>query len=740
MKDFVIWFKDIVKEDEGLVGKTAVQYGELVRAGIPIPNGFVILPKAFDVFLNENGIRRKIANILFSINFEDRSSINFASTQIKKLIRLGNLSDVFVHEIFSGYNLLGGFFMSASVTCTPTPVIEHSTKLSEKMNKMPVTSLKGEANLLLSIKEAWASFFDSPMIIYLHEFHLLHKNLSLAITIQKLIHGDVSGKLYTIDPVTHDKSKMLITAIYGGHALMTRNPAFVDRYEISKHSGIIQEKYIAPQTEKIQKNHEETMKPVAPQKINLQKLSDHDIQKLVSIGKTIESLCFFPQEVTWTLQKHKLVILSSHQITNPLPPRASKKTNGTTALLSGTPLSPGIGTGPIKIVNTSSDLQKIVPGDILVTNATIDFSSVMKKLSGFICEYSDHTHQLQHLTQALGIPALSQVINATHLLQEGLVITLHGITGNISKGAYQQSPQISTLQKTATKLYTSLHKPSLAADLAKKDCDGIGIFKNDDVIQSYGIHPKKIIQEDKTKDYLEKLTTAISIICEAFTPRPVVLQTSNLTSHEYGELDGGYQHEVREPNPFLGLRGVSRYLREPELFDLELRAIKQVRNKRGLRNLWILLPHLTNSLNLEHMKQVLASHGLHRSPSLKLWIMIDIPTNVISLEKYLALGIDGVSIDADALTTAFLGIDKDNTQINNEFNPQDESVFWAYERIITLCQKYKVTSSLISEKPLSSEILEKVIRWGISSIVVQPDQISMARNTLAEIERKIFLT
>jgi pyruvate,water dikinase len=246
-----------------------------------------------------------------------------------------------------------------------------------------------------------------------------------------------------------------------------------------------------------------------------------------------------------------------------------------------------------------------------------------------------------------------------------------------------------------------------------------------------------MIQDGKAKEYIEKLAQGIINFCKPFNPRPVIYRASDFKTNEYRNLKGGDKFEPVEPNPMLGFRGAYRYVHDPDVFALEIEAIKLVRNKYGFKNLWLMLPFVRNISELREVKQILTSHGLSRSHTFKLWMMVEIPANVILLDDFIKEGIDGLSIGSNDLTMLILGTDRDNSTVASEFDEQNEAVLWAIERVIKTAHLHHVTSSLCGQAASEySSLLEKLVNWGITSVSVSPDAIAKTRKTISILEKK----
>jgi len=254
-----------------------------------------------------------------------------------------------------------------------------------------------------------------------------------------------------------------------------------------------------------------------------------------------------------------------------------------------------------------------------------------------------------------------------------------------------------------------------------------------------GKHPKKLIHDKKSDLFTNILIDGMSKFCKAFYPRPVVYRTTDFKTNEYANLAGGKTYEPEEPNPMLGYRGAYRYLKDPRVFDLELKAILKVRNKLNLKNLWIMIPFVRTVKQLKDVKQVITDHGLVRSSSFKLWMMVEIPSNIVLLEDFIKVGIDGISIGSNDLTMLMLGVDRDNSEVSPVYDERDPAVLWALKEAITKAKQLKITSSICGQAPsVYPDLTQKLVKWGISSVSVSPDMIDQTREIVHQAEKRLL--
>jgi len=330
------------------------------------------------------------------------------------------------------------------------------------------------------------------------------------------------------------------------------------------------------------------------------------------------------------------------------------------------------------------------------------------------------------------------------------VVTVSGSVGKIYLGAFspknraaisyeRKSPKDKfALLNTATKVFVNLGETDLAQEVSRHHVDGIGLLRAELMITEIGIHPRKMIADKRQKVFIEKLAEGIKTFTSAFDPRPVIYRTTDLKSSEYRNLKGAEKFEEYEENPLLGFRGAIRYVCYPEVFEMELEAIKVVRNKHNLKNLWLMIPFVRTLSEIKQIKRMVAASGLHRSSSFKLLMMAEIPSNAILIDKFLDAGIDGVSIGSTDLTMLLLGVDRNNAKITDQFNELDPAVLWSIERIIIECKKRKLYSGICGQAPLIyPQLTEKLVKWGISSVSVSPDAIEKTRKIVYEAEKKL---
>jgi pyruvate,water dikinase len=768
LKKAIVWFEEVGKNDVGLVGGKGANLGEMVNATLPIPYGFIITAQAYFDFVKKAGIQDKIMSLLAKINYENSHELEQASKQIGEIIISSNLPSSLVKEIIKYYEnleikenkyfknkgsfLKSGFSKVKSLYQQPLVAVRSSATAED----LPTASfagqqdtylnVKGEAYLLKKVKECYASLFTQRAIYYRHEQKFDHSKVGLAVVVQRMVESEKSGVAFSIDPVTNNKNKIVIEAIFGLGEYIVQGKVTPDHYEVDKKSLVITKKEIKKQEVKFVKSNIANKEVKLGRSGSLEKLSDQEIIKVALLVRDIENHYYFPQDIEWAIEKDRVYIVQSRPITTTHKSNESHESNGSnlTLMLSGSPASPGIGVGPVRIIMSPKEISKVKPGDILVAPQTNpDYVPAMKKAAAIVTEKGGRTSHAAIVSRELGIPAVVGAEGATKILKEGLVVSVNGLTGDVFKGrailsaSPEKSPKAPKLQ-TATKIYTNLAQPDEVQRVAKMHVDGIGLLRAEFVVAEIGVHPKQFIKEKKQDVFINRLSRELMRFVGPFSPRPVIYRATDFKTNEYRNLSGGKEFEPHEENPMLGFRGAFRYIANPDVFAMELAAIKKIWEK-GYRNLHLMIPFVRVPWELIKIKQIVERSGLLNYPEFKLWIMVEVPSCALNLEEFIKIGIDGVSIGTNDLTMMLLGVDRDSEEVASVYDERTPVVLNVLEYIVKTCQKYGITCSICGQAPSDyPEIAEKLVRAGITSLSVTPDVIDKTRQIVFDVEKKLF--
>lgn len=759
-KKFILWFKDVDKEDVAIVGGKGANLGEMSHLDVPVPPGFIVTAQAYYYFTEINKIRYKIKELLYNLDVNNPVRLQQASEDIKSLIVRSSIPKEIRKEIINAYLKLSGVFKEALVAVRSSATAEDLPDASFAGQQETFLNIQGEANVISAVRKAWASLFEARAIFYRGQNHYDHFKVGIAVPVQKMVQSDTSGVMFTINPVTNNKKTIVIEAIYGLGELIVQGKIIPDYYEINKETLAIEKKEIASQLVrlvKVGRLNKETS--ILKDKQALQKITDDQIKELAQIAKKLEKHYFFPQDIEWAIEKNKVFIVQTRPVTTiskidkeDIESVKIKLSSKKEVLAQGVTASPGIAMGPVKIVLSPKEISKVEKGDVLVTKMTSpDFVPAMKKAAAIITDEGGQTSHAAIVSRELGIPAIVGTGNATAVLKDKMIVTVDAKEGKIYKGGVilksliikpkEESKNVfPTNFKTATKVYLNLAEPELAVDMAARNVDGVGLLRAEFMMANIGTHPKKLIRDHKANIFINTMTENLKKFADAFYPRPVVYRAADFKTNEYRNLIGGKDFEPIEPNPMLGYRGCFRYINDPEVFKLELESIKNVRNKYGLKNLWLMIPFVRTVKELIEVKSLIHISGLPRSSSFKLWMMVEIPSNVILLDKFIDVGIDGVSIGSNDLTMLLLGTDRDNSEVAGEFSEQNEAVLWAFEKTIKTALKNNVTVSICGQAPSEyPDLTSQLVKWGITSVSIAPDVIDKTRKIVSEAEEKLLL-
>ncbi len=761
MQKYVVWFKDVDKEDLSLVGGKGANLGEMMKAGIPVPNGFIVTADAYNEFIEHNKLNDTIKKILAELDVSNSRELEKVSEKIQNLIIASEIPPEMGKEIISYYLKLGRLFHDPYVAIRSSATAEDLPTASFAGQQATFLNIKGEAAVVTYVRKCWASLFTGRAIFYRTEHKFNHFKVGIAVPVQKMVQSDKSGIMFTINPVNQDKETIIIEATYGLGELIVQGAITPDHYEVDKKTGAITHKKIYSQERMMLLKGGKTVTIDVPKnQAHMQKLTDGEISDIAELGKKLEKHYYFPQDIEWAIEKGKIFITQTRPITtiHDVSNKNSKLSDSfaqKTAYLKGDPASPGIASGPIIVIHDAREIHKVHSGDILVAPQTNpDYVPAMRRALAIVTETGGRTSHAAIVSRELGIPAIVGVQHATQLLKNGQVITVDGSRGAIYNGGvtkskvhreYNESRLVEaprkdyTPHRTATKVYVNLADPKQAGAVAKRAVDGVGLLRAEFMIAGIGVHPKKFIKDKKENVFIHELSSKIAVICEAFHPRPVVYRATDFRTNEYRNLTGGKEFEPEEANPMLGFRGCYRYINDPRVFELELEAIKRVRNKRNLKNLWLMIPYIHTPYELVQVKKIIAANGLSRSASFKIWIMVELPANVIMLDSYLEQGVDGVSIGSNDLTMLMLGVDRDNNEVSHVYNEREDAMMWAYEKVIKICHKHDVTVSMCGQAPSDyMDLVERLVHLGITSISVNHDVIEQVRDTIYEAEKNLI--
>ncbi|MDO8507531.1 MAG: phosphoenolpyruvate synthase [bacterium] len=782
----ILWFSEVGKDDGKYVGGKGANLGELTNAGFPVPGGFIVTAQAYFDFLGKTDLKSKISEILKGLNVEDSKDLQDRAVKVQELIKKADFPEDLAHEIVQNYHKLaketGTEKKDLYVAVRSSATAEDLADASFAGQQATYLNILGDIPVLHAVLKCWASLFEARAIYYREDKGFDQLEVGIAVPVQKMVNSEKAGVMFTIDPTNNDMDHISIEAAYGLGEVVVLGAVTPDRYLIDKKTKEITDKEIHKQTWMLTReggdaDTDDTTDisksgvPVPDEKQDAQKLTDDEIAQLVELALKIEEHYGKPQDTEWATEGGKVYMVQSRPITtlgdsgatdasaNSEPeaqtsssPSAGQDISQAEIILRGSAASVGLNGGPVKIIHSPSEIDKILEGDVLVTEMTTpDFVPAMKRASAIVTDAGGRTCHAAIVSRELGIPCVVGTETATTTLQNYPEVTVDGKTGAVYAGLIKvkeqpvQDPgQVASQAApivTATKIYVNLGEPELAEKIAAKDVDGVGLLRAEFIImESIGEHPKKMIKEGRQEEYITKLAQGLETFARAFDPRPVVYRATDFKTNEYRGLKGGEEFEPEEDNPMIGYRGCFRYLKDPEEFSLELEAIKRVRS--NFKNLHLMIPFVRRTDEFQRVKEMVENSGLNKAtdPDFKLWIMVEVPSAVIEIEKYCQMGIDGVSIGSNDLTQLALGLDRDSSTVAEEFDERYPVVQWMIKRTVETCREYGVTCSICGQAPsVYPEVAQKMVEYGTTSISVNPDMIEQTRKMVASVEEKLIL-
>lgn len=741
----ILRFDQVRKNDIPLVGGKGANLGEMVSAGIPVPDGFIVTAKAYYDFIELTSLKQKIITELSGLDVDDSKKLQEASKNIKTAILAAKMPEELAEKIKTHYQELSGkhdrlVAVRSSATAEDLPDASFAGQQETFLN------IIGWESVVKNVQKCWASLFESRAIFYRTEKGFDHFKVGIAVPVQLMVQSEVSGIMFTVNPLTNNEDEVSVEAAFGLGQPIVSGEVTPDQYIYNKTTGQITSKFISKQTWQFTL---EKKVPISKKYQTVQKFDNRHIVALAKIGMNIEQHYKHPQDIEWGMEGGKLYIVQSRPVTTLNREKKSQETvldeeKKGKLILEGLGASPGVASGKVVIIKNPGEIDKVKEGDILVAVMTNpDYVPAMRRASAIVTDEGGRTSHAAIVSRELGVPAVVGSVHATVYLKNGELITVDGSEGKIFEGDQTkivEKEEIDTSKlKTATKIYMNLAEPQLAEEMAKRNVDGVGLLRAEFMIANIGKHPRAFIKEKKSREFIDQLTEGLEMFAKAFDPRPVVYRFTDFRTNEYKGLKGGEEFEQDEYNPMIGFRGVSRFLEDADVFKLEIEAIKNVRNKKGYKNLHVMFPFVRTVEQLVEVKKLMGSFGLRRSGSFKVWMMVEIPSNVILLDEFIDVGIDGVSVGTNDLTMLTLGVDRDNEKIANVYSEMNESVLRSLEKIVTTAKKRGITSSICGQAPsVYPELVEMLVSWGMTSVSLSPDVIEKTRLLVYEKEKKIL--
>ncbi len=778
----VVPFEQLRMTDVEEVGGKNASLGEMISqlaaAGVRVPGGFATTANAFRRFLQHEGLAQRIDAALKDLNVEDLRALADTGARIRRWMVETPFPSDLEAAIRAQFATLAEGSVDLSVAVRSSATAEDLPDASFAGQQETFLNVSGIDSVLHHVKEVFASLYNDRAIAYRVHKGFEHAQVALSAGVQRMVRSDLgaAGVMFTIDTESGFEDVVFVTSSYGLGETVVQGAVNPDEFYVHKPmlaggkqavirrslGSKLQRMEFASADEKSTSGRLVRIVDTPPELRNRYSLSDPDVQELARYAVIIERHYGRPMDIEWGRDgiDGRLYILQARpetvksQAAGRIEHRYRIKGTGT-VLAEGRAIGQKVGTGPVRLVRSPAEMDRVQPGDVLVTEMTDpNWEPIMKRASAIVTDRGGRTCHAAIIARELGIPAVVGCGDATHRVHEGALVTVacsEGDTGYVFDGLLET--EVTEVQRgempyCPIKIMMNVGNPQLAFEFAQMPNSGVGLARLEFIINNnIGVHPKAILDypniDPELKKavesvarghasprsfYVDKLVEGIATIAAAFWPKSVIVRLSDFKSNEYRKLIGGTRYEPDEENPMLGFRGASRYISGEfsDAFAMECEALKRVRHDMGLVNVEIMVPFVRTVRQAERVTRMLAERGLERGRhGLKLIMMCEVPSNAILAEQFLE-HFDGMSIGSNDLTQLTLGLDRDSglEQLAGDFDERDPAVKAMISRAIAACRATGKYVGICGQGPSDHpDFADWLAAEGIGSMSLNPDTV-----------------
>ena len=777
MQQYVLWYQELGMGDVNKVGGKNASLGEMIsnlaNAGVQVPGGFATTSHAFNEFLEQSGVNQKIYDILDTLDVDDVNALAKVGAQIRQWVIETPFQPELEQAIREAYEKLASETQDASFAVRSSATAEDMPDASFAGQQETFLNVKGFEAVLVAIKHVFASLFNDRAISYRVHQGYDHRGVALSAGVQRMVRSDkaASGVMFTMDTESGNKDVVFITSSFGLGEMVVQGAVNPDEFYVHKptltagHKAVVRRNIGSKLIQMVYSDdasHGKQVKieDVAKEQRMTFSINDEEVMELAKQAMIIEKHYGRPMDIEWAKDGNdgRLYIVQARPETVrsredvQLIERYHLKSRGE-VICEGRAIGHKVGSGVAKVLNSIDEMDKIQPGDVLVTDMTDpDWEPIMKRASAIVTNRGGRTCHAAIIARELGVPAVVGCGDVTDKIENGQEVTVscaEGDTGYIYQGKLEFdviSSRVDSMPDLPMKIMMNVGNPDRAFDFARLPNEGVGLARLEFIInRMIGIHPKALLEFDQQTDelkaeitemiagyespveyYVARLVEGISSIAAAFHPKKAIVRMSDFKSNEYANLIGGDKYEPEEENPMLGFRGASRYISESfrDCFALECEAIKRVRNDMGLKNVEIMIPFVRTLEEGRQVIELLKEQGLERGKDgLRVIMMCELPSNALLADQFLEM-FDGFSIGSNDLTQLTLGLDRDSGIISHLFDERNEAVKALLAMAIKSAKAKGAYVGICGQGPSDhADFAAWLVEQGIDTVSLNPDTV-----------------